>query len=307
MKFTREDFDHIVDLAAADEERRSMRPVIEKEILHFDILYALREEGLLDNLTFQGGTCLRLCYGASRFSEDLDFAGGRDFDGRDLHSIKECIEDHVGARYGLEVVVKEKGGADPGDPSIQIAKWMVSIITAPARRDIPRQRIKLEIANIPAYSRMPRALQGHYSHLPAEYLNLLVLAESLEEILADKLVAFVASSNIIRYRDIWDMLWLQQRGAKPDIDLIDRKLRDYSVEQYSRRARGAAENLGRIVQSPEFSGMCQRFLLPTTRRNTVEKPDFRLYLASAVGEMLNSVADALDPNLPPPAAPGFSL
>ncbi|PWQ97790.1 hypothetical protein [Leucothrix arctica] len=30
------------------------------------------------------------------------------------------------------------------------------------RRDLPRQQIKLEIANIPSYSREPRALQVNY-------------------------------------------------------------------------------------------------------------------------------------------------
>lgn len=48
--------------------RGHMRPVIEKELLHYDILFSLDKEGLLDILTFQGGTSLRLCYGAPRFS-----------------------------------------------------------------------------------------------------------------------------------------------------------------------------------------------------------------------------------------------
>ncbi|WP_254693758.1 nucleotidyl transferase AbiEii/AbiGii toxin family protein [Shewanella sp. MEBiC00475] len=39
----------------------------------------IEKGGLLDKLTFQGGTSLRLCYGGNRFSEDLDFAGGKDF------------------------------------------------------------------------------------------------------------------------------------------------------------------------------------------------------------------------------------
>jgi hypothetical protein len=49
-----------------------MRPVVEKELLHYDLLFILDKENLLDNLTFQGGTSLRLCYGAPRLSEDLD-------------------------------------------------------------------------------------------------------------------------------------------------------------------------------------------------------------------------------------------
>lgn len=43
-----------------------MRPVIEKELLHYDILFTLDKAGLLSALTFQGGTSLRLCYGLPR-------------------------------------------------------------------------------------------------------------------------------------------------------------------------------------------------------------------------------------------------
>jgi predicted nucleotidyltransferase component of viral defense system len=77
-------FAALVDKAMILSGRGHMRPVIEKELLHYDILFSLDKEGLLDILTFQGGTSLRLCYGAPRFSEDLDFAGGRDFAGRQM-------------------------------------------------------------------------------------------------------------------------------------------------------------------------------------------------------------------------------
>jgi len=67
------DFNTMVDLAMTAPGRGHMRPVIEKELLHYDILFCLDKEGLLDQLTFQGGTSLRLCHGSPRFSEDLDF------------------------------------------------------------------------------------------------------------------------------------------------------------------------------------------------------------------------------------------
>src|SRR5690606_40007986 len=102
----KENFDHLVELAMRDAGRAHMRPVIEKELLHYDILFALSEAKLLDSLTFQGGTSLRLCYGAPRFSEDLDFAGGADFDVRSLTDIKQCLEDYLSTRYGLLVVVR---------------------------------------------------------------------------------------------------------------------------------------------------------------------------------------------------------
>ena len=64
-----------------------LRPAVEKEILHQDILRTLSKAGILKNLTFIGGTCLRTCYGFSRLSEDLDFTGGFDFKKDDLADI----------------------------------------------------------------------------------------------------------------------------------------------------------------------------------------------------------------------------
>lgn len=54
-----------------------MRPVIVKQLLHYDILFALESQGLLDRLTFQGGTCLRLY-----------FVGGYDFSSQYMNAIK---------------------------------------------------------------------------------------------------------------------------------------------------------------------------------------------------------------------------
>ena len=44
-----------------------------KEILQEIALYGLWRAGFFDHAAFQGGTCLRILYGMTRFSEDLDF------------------------------------------------------------------------------------------------------------------------------------------------------------------------------------------------------------------------------------------
>ena len=49
----------------------ALKPVIEKELIHYDIFYQMRESGLMpENMVFIGGTCLRLCHGSNRYSED---------------------------------------------------------------------------------------------------------------------------------------------------------------------------------------------------------------------------------------------
>lgn len=70
-------FDELVNEALRSRaDLSSLRPVVEKELLHHDILREMSAAGLLAGLTFIGGTCLRSCYGSPRLSEDLDFTGG---------------------------------------------------------------------------------------------------------------------------------------------------------------------------------------------------------------------------------------
>ncbi len=171
---------------------------IEKELLHYDTLFVLDKERLLDQLTFQGGTSLRLCYGAVRYSEDLDFVGGYDFASGHLMEMKSCIEHYIGSRYGLEVMVKE-----PKDMALELEfrdihvdKWQIVVITSPGQRHIPRQKIKIEVANIPAYSQEPCALKHNYDFLPDGYSDTIVMVESLNEIMADKLVFLINCRHI---------------------------------------------------------------------------------------------------------------
>ena len=67
-------FDTLVfQVISQNAEYPALRTVIEKEILHYDILRAMSGAGSLKNLTFMGGTCLRDCHGSPRLSEDLSF------------------------------------------------------------------------------------------------------------------------------------------------------------------------------------------------------------------------------------------
>jgi len=290
------DFAALVDLAMEDANRRAMRPVIEKELLHFDILFALDRERLLDGLTFQGGTSLRLCYGAPRFSVDLDFAGGRDFTGKEATDIKTCLEDYIGRRYQLAVSVKQPKvlREDPRYAEVTVDKWQVSVTTAPARPDIATQKIKLEIANVAAYTRQAQGLQFHYPFLPDGYSDLLILTESLDEIMADKLVSLVNTQRYVRNRDIWDIQWLKQQGARLDIELVKHKLTDYRVEAYVTKTRALIERLPSLVHGAGFQQEMERFLPADTLERTLHDSRFADYLAREVSATFTDVVDAIE-------------
>ena len=188
------DFNELVDLAMANPALSTMRPVVEKELLHYEIFQALDAEGLLKDLVFQGGTSLRLCRGSDRFSEDLDFAGRTDFSGASMQRIKDCVEKRIGERFGLKVMVNNKPAkiGEDGIKHVRVDKWWISIETAPENPAMPRQKIKLEIANIPAHTRELTPLRTNYDFLVG-MPTVLVNAESLDKITADKVLAFPTS------------------------------------------------------------------------------------------------------------------
>lgn len=285
-----------------------MRPVVEKEILHYDIFHALNSGGFLRDLVFQGGTSLRLCRGSKRFSEDLDFAGGRGFTSEKMALVKNCIERHIGARYGLKVVVKEpKEAREDSDPeNVRVDKWQVSVETSPGRRDLPQQRIKLEIANIPAYTRELVPLRTNYEFLEG-YNTVLVPTETMSEVMADKVIAFPASVKNIRHRDIWDLAWLtQQRNVALDPQLVIKKIADYGIEGYEQRLDDAIGKLVEIVEGRAFGDQMRRFIDAETCARTLDNPLFLEYLANTVGDLFQDMKAALSPT-PSKAAPAFRM
>ena len=134
-----------------------LRPVVEKEILHLDFLRILSKAGLLQKLTFMGGTCLRACYGYARLSEDLDFTGGFDFKKDDMRGIGDLLKKGIRQKYDLALdflePVKEEGNT---------RTWKIKIITAPERPDLPQQRINIDICMLPSYERCPVMIKNHY-------------------------------------------------------------------------------------------------------------------------------------------------
>jgi len=286
-----ENFKELVDVAMAQPGRTAMRPVVEKEILHYNIFYALDAAGLLKDLVFQGGTSLRLCRGSNRFSEDLDFAGGKDFTSKKMAAIKACIEKHIGERYGLNVDVKKpkEMANSPDYENVRVDKWQISVETTPEQRGLPPQRIKLEIANVPAYTSELLPLRQNYDFLLG-YGLVLVNTESLDEILADKIVAFPASVKNIRYRDIWDIAWLQQQGAKLDTELVQRKIEDYHIADYAQLLEHAIGRLAELIDGKAFIEQMTRFIDSETLNRTLKEPKFAGYLKSTVGQALKAAA-----------------
>lgn len=277
-------FDEVVNQALSHNTAfTSLRVVVEKELLHHDILLAMNDAGLLQRLCFIGGTCLRACYGSNRLSEDLDFTGGADFKRESLAALSSVLTKKLQQKYGLNVKVSE-----PHKETGNVDTWKLQVQTRPERKDLPAQRIHIDICAIPSYQPQPRTLLNPYG-VDMGTQGLILTAQSLEEIYTDKILAFALRRGRIKNRDLWDMLWLKQQAVKPALELLACKLEDHQRTQaeFINLARERAHSLSEDAQlKSDFRGEMTRFLPTEIVERTVHREAFWQYLCTEIPRLM---------------------
>ena len=273
----KEQIRHIVE---SNPEYAAITPVIEKEILHHDIIDVMVKQGAMQSLVFIGGTSLRMCYNASRLSEDLDFNGGHDFKPAHFDGLEVEIQKYIQNKYETEVWVNKPIEDVQGNTS----SWKISIVKEANRPDLPRQKMHIDVCAIPSFDVEKRPLLNHYNIVvPTE--GLLIPVQSLQETLADKLIALAYRARRIKPRDIWDIVWIKQRGINLSLDLVDRKL----------AARGKLKKdftealqiqLEKLMQDDEvrndFSMEMSRFIPQQIKERTIDNPEYWPYVQAEV-------------------------
>ncbi len=275
-------FDRLVDEALkAQPNLATLRPVVEKELLHHDILREMSTAGLLSGLTFIGGTCLRACYGSVRLSEDLDFTGGNHFKRSDLSELGRILMENLKSRYGLRVTVGE-----PVREEGTVATWKLSVETRPEGKHLPQQRIHIDICAIPSHDPRPMMLRNIYG-VDMGTSGLIIQAQSREEMLADKIIALAFRANRVKNRDLWDIAWLKQQGVELPVSLIPLKIHDHRrkpAEFVSLLLARVADLKKKSEMRSDFMKEMRRFLPATVVGETLEKASYWQYLTQLLEE-----------------------
>ena len=269
--------------------------VLEKEVLHHDIMLVLHKEGILQQLTFIGGTSLRLCYNSSRLSEDLDFTAGFDFNPNKFDGLEKKLEKHLQKKYNIKVNARKSQSSNFGTST-----WKVTLEKFPDRKDLPSQKMHIDICALPSFDIEYRPIMDHY-HINSPMAGLPIPVQSMAEILADKMVAFAYRERRIKPRDVWDIVWLKQQGVEQRYDLIIKKL-----EARGKKDKDFIEKINQhlsLLQKDEstksdFYNEMSRFLPKEVAKRTLENNNFWPYLVLTVGDEVKQVTNNLSGNSP---------
>ena len=176
-------------------------------------------------LAFQGGTSLHLAYGSPRASEDLDFIVASD---KGLDAVMNAALAHARAyvrqALGPEAQLESKARVvDPTTGESRNPRIYTVSFRSPDFLESVKVRVEFWVAD-------PAAAAGYDSEVRAARLSpegqgrrpiklaisqAIIPTAQLAEIYVDKIHA-VAGRDYLKYRDLFDLWWLDQQGAARD-------------------------------------------------------------------------------------------
>ena len=175
-----------------------------------------------DSARFQGGTCLSLSYGSSRFSEDLDFVLGTD---KGLSRMLAGAQARMAnllrvATPGAQVRFATRDESLEADQSRNPRTFTMTVSHPEWYRAI-KVKVEFWVAD-------PEAVRQYEARvIPAKLLAaavdgvplrmalppVMLPTATLQEILVDKLHA-LACREYLKLRDVYDLWWLAEQGTQ---------------------------------------------------------------------------------------------
>jgi len=256
--------------------------VIREELQRLILRY-LSERGFFVHGVFQGGTAIRLVYGGTRFSEDLDFVlrPGRTIAGVGLAGLLEGLPSFM----RREVPFADRSTLREQKAEAMFARYRCRLeLQAP----IGGLVINLEFAGVPSRSPHPHVMRS-------DAVDVAIVVEDESEILVDKLVA-LALRSYVKGRDIWDTWFLthERHVAVPEVGAVVAKTADYGTTLVDLTSR-IRQSKTRIKTSglAALDAEMKRFL-PARLYDAMAPafPDMNAGVAAMMDTLLNQLAGA---------------
>lgn len=185
-----------------------------REYLQILILKSIYQSKHGKNLSFVGGTCLRICYELKRYSEDLDFSLDKRTDDYDFERLCQLIQKDLSlVNIGADLNVSQ-------EKTVQKAFIkVVEVLEILNLSKIKGQKIhiKLEVDTNPVdikFGRIESLFVVKYNEIFP------ILKHDLGTLFAGKIMA-ILGRPYRRGRDFYDLIWYLKRKAKINLAYLN--------------------------------------------------------------------------------------
>ena len=112
--------------------------------------------------------------------------------------------------------------------------------------------------------------------------------------MADKIVSLPSCRKYIRNRDIWDLRWLKQHGAKINKEYVMAKIKDYKVDGYLQKLDKMINQLDELVHGKDFMDEMSRYIPIDVQERTIKKAKFLDFLGNEDKLILTDVKKLIE-------------
>ncbi len=242
-------------LAKMVEQIRSENPAVTseelinivREYLQIIILKSIYQSKFGRDISFMGGTCLRICYDLKRYSEDLDFSLDRKTAGYSFQSLNQLIQRDFSLRnIKMDLSISE-------DKTVQkVFIKAVNLLEPLGLSRIKDQKlhIKIEVDTNPVDIKYG----GRETFFVNKYNEVFpILKHDLETLFAGKVLAILCRSYR-KGRDFYDLIWYLNRGTKVNLAYLNEGLKVANYPSNFSNEKVLFEAIERVVLEfePDF-------------------------------------------------------
>ena len=199
----------VQELNNVKEKRKTSLYYEEKEYIQYIFLNAVSR--FPDNFVFKGGTCLKICYGLERASEDLDFTTNLDVKGI-KKIVEKCLRDFELLNMEYELYSEKEF---KGNLRIEV-RFNGPLFQG---RKVSTNTLKIDFNKREIRNKKAKVIQKLFSDVP---LFILVVLDE-KEILAEKIRTLI---NRCEPRDMYDVWMLLSKKVAIDRKLLVEKLEE---------------------------------------------------------------------------------
>ena len=207
-----------------------------KECLQLYVLDFIYNSAAYHHLIFYGGTCLRVCFGLNRMSEDVDFETTRRFD-------KEQLARDIETHFKKKILYDPLRVHSPGRGVNRVAlRFPVLRELGLSTHESENLIVKIEV------NRTDHDYPTELKTISRDRFSLVVRHYDLPTLMAGKMLACLdrvweRSGVKVKGRDYYDLLWYMQKGVRPNGQRLSDSPRKYTVEEAFREIREKVERI----------------------------------------------------------------
>lgn len=227
-----------------------------KETLQLYVLDFIYNSMKYHHLIFYGGTCLRICFGLNRMSEDVDFETTAPFD-------KRKFAGEIGNYFAKRVQYDRVGVHVPGRGIDRVElRFPLLRELGLSTHESENLMVKVEV------HRTKETYPTELKTLSRDRFSFVIRHYDLPTLMAGKMIACLERvwekrGIKVKGRDYFDLIWYMQQGIVPNVARLAGATRRYTIreafEELNKKAEGLRPrdllaDLEALFENAEFPG-----------------------------------------------------